>query len=248
MVRFFNGRAWLFTDTGATTTESLYQFTHQTFLEYDRVRIWLAPLMLLWSATALNAQQSSPAVPPSSYVRIDGVQYAQGKSAPLLADLYVPKDPGLHPAIVYIHGGGWTGDSRIGWSRLIAPFAEHGYVGMAIDYDLSPSVRFPVALEESKEAVRWLRAHALQYHVDPKRIAVAGGSAGGELAALVALTNGDPRYEVGELKNFSSSVKAAVLYSADAAEITNMFVVLRVVYSATIGMMIVGLTNASQPE
>jgi acetyl esterase/lipase len=87
---------------------------------------------------------------------------------------------------------------------------------MAIDYDLSPGVRFPIALEECKEAVRWLRAHASEYHVDPNRIAVAGGSAGGELAALVALTNGDPLYEgAGAFKNFSSKVKAAILYSAD---------------------------------
>ncbi|AFL89245.1 esterase/lipase [Terriglobus roseus DSM 18391] len=180
----------------------------------DHVRTWLCSLMLLGSAVSLKAQQSGPAI-PASYVRVDGITYAQGKSAPLLADMYVPKGPGLHPAIVYIHGGGWTGGSRTGWDKLIAPFAEHGYVGMAIDYDLSPGVRFPIALEECKEAVRWLRAHAIQYHVDPNRIAVAGGSAGGELAALVALTNGDNRYEVGAFKNFSSSVKAAVLYSAD---------------------------------
>ncbi|WP_255551422.1 alpha/beta hydrolase [Granulicella sp. dw_53] len=154
-------------------------------------------------------------VPIESYVRVNGVQYAQGKSAPLLADMYLPKDSGPHPAIVFIHGGGWTGGSRTGWSKLIAPFAEHGYVGMAIDYDLSPGVRFPVALEECKESIRWLRAHASEYRVDPNRIAVAGGSAGGELAALVALTNGDPRYESGTFKNFSSSVKAAILYSAD---------------------------------
>lgn len=181
----------------------------------NHARTWLCSLMLLGVALGLKGQPRSPAVPASSYVRVDGVRYAHGKAAPLLADMYVPEDAGLHPAIVYVHGGGWTGGSRTGWGRLIAPFAEHGYVGMAIDYDLSPGVRFPIALEECKEAVRWLRAHATQYHVDPNRIAIAGGSAGGELAALVALTNGDTRYEVGALKNFSSSVKAAILYSAD---------------------------------
>ena len=175
---------------------------------------WLCSLMLL-AVSGVSAQQRIATVAADTYVRVDGVKYAHGKSAPLLADLYVPKDSGVHPAIVFVHGGGWTGGSRTGWSKLIAPFAEHGYVGMAIDYDLSPGVRFPVALEECKESVRWLRAHAIQYHVDPKRIAVAGGSAGGELAALVALTNGNPRYEVGDFKFFSSRVKAAVLYSAD---------------------------------
>ena len=100
-------------------------------------------------------------------------------------------------------------------TRIIEELASHGYVGMAIDYDLSPQVRFPVALHESKEAIRWLRAHAATYHVDPERIAVAGSSAGGELAALVALTNGDSHYEGdGGSKGFSSTVKAAILYNA----------------------------------
>lgn len=172
-------------------------------------------LILLLAAPCLSAQQSTPAIPSESYARVNGVQYAQGKSAPLLADMYLPKSAGQRPAIIFIHGGGWTGGSRTGWSKLIAPFAEHGYVGMAIDYDLSPGVRFPVALEECKESVRWLRAHASEYHVDPNRIAVAGGSAGGELAALVALTSGNSRYEAGAFRNFNSSVRAAILYSAD---------------------------------
>jgi acetyl esterase/lipase len=172
-------------------------------------------LILLMSATCLTAQQDSLA-PAKNYIRINGVEYAKGKSAPLLADMYLPKESGLLPAIVFIHGGGWTGGSRTGWDVLIKPFAQHGYIGMAIDYDLSPGVKFPVALEECKEALRWLRAHASEYHVDPKRIAVAGGSAGGELAALVALTSGDSRYEgTGAFQNFSSSVKAAILYSSD---------------------------------
>lgn len=77
----------------------------------DHARTWLCLLMLLGSAVGLRAQQSGPAV-QASYERVDGIAYAQGKSAPLLADMYVPKDPGLRPAIVYIHGGGWTGGSR----------------------------------------------------------------------------------------------------------------------------------------
>lgn len=178
--------------------------------------ICCAPATILLSAAWLIAQQSPMKPPAASYERRVGVQYAQGKLSPLLADMYLPKRATLLPAIIFIHGGGWTGGSRTQWSKLIEPFAEHGYVGMAIDYDLSPGVRFPVALEECKQAVRWLRAHASEYRVDPDRIAVAGGSAGGELAALVALTRNDSRYEgAGTFKSFSSNVKAAILYSAD---------------------------------
>lgn len=175
-----------------------------------------ARLLVLVSVTRLSAQEITPPVPAKNFVRVDGVKYAQGQAAPLLADMYLPRESGLHPAIIFVHGGGWVGGSRGGSSELIAPFAQQGYVGMAIDYDLSPAVHFPTALLECKEAVRWLRAHASEYHVDPKRIAIAGGSAGGELAALVALTAEDPHFrDTGAFLNFSSSVKAAILYSSD---------------------------------
>ncbi|WP_345945163.1 alpha/beta hydrolase [Granulicella sp. dw_53] len=147
---------------------------------------------------------------------MNGVPYTQGKSAPLLANMYVPKGVSMAPAIIFIHGGGWTAGTRDFSDKVIVPLIEHGYVGMTIDYDLSPGVRFPIALEECKAAVRWLRAHAAEYHVDPDRIAVAGYSAGGELAALVALTGDDPRYDgIGDFTTLSSRVKAAILWSSD---------------------------------
>lgn len=155
------------------------------------------------------AQSAAP-----GFNRSNAVPFAQGKTGPLLSDLYVPQGTGPYPAIVFIHGGDWIGGDRTQMTRIIEQIAPHGYVGMAIDYDLSPAVHFPVALYESKEAIRWLRAHAATYHVDPQRIAVAGSSAGGELAALVALTNGVAHFEGdGGSKGFSSSVKAAVIYN-----------------------------------
>ncbi|HEY6376631.1 MAG TPA: alpha/beta hydrolase [Edaphobacter sp.] len=72
-------------------------------------------------------------------------------------------------------------------TKIIELLASHGYEGMAIDYDLNLAAHFPVALYQCEEAVRWLRAHATQYHIDPQRIAVAGRSAGSELAALLHL-------------------------------------------------------------
>ena len=176
-----------------------------------RAFVSLAFLPFLPFATA---QQVPENVPGKNFSRIDRVPYAQGTSAPLLADIYVPHRKGLTPAIIFIHGGGWLHQTRGG--PVIDPLIEHGYAGMAIDYDLSPGVRFPIALEECKAAVRWLRAHAAAYNIDANRIAVEGGSAGGELAALVALTGDDPRYEAfGGFHNFSSRVKTALLYSSD---------------------------------
>lgn len=172
-------------------------------------------LSLLCVSLCLHAQQPTPPTSADTVSRSNAIPYAQGKSGPLLSDLYIPSGTGPYPAIVFIHGGGWIGGDRTQMTRIIEELASHGYVGMAIDYDLSPQVHFPVALHESKEAIRWLRAHAAEYHVDPQRIAVAGSSAGGELAALVALTNGDSRYEGdGGSKGFSSTVKAAILYNA----------------------------------
>jgi acetyl esterase/lipase len=162
----------------------------------------------------IQAQRSAPIATAPVVNHSKAVRFAQGKAGPLLSDLYIPEGPGPYPAIVFIHGGDWIGQDRTQMTRIIEEISSHGYIGMAIDYDLSPGVHFPVALYESKEAIRWLRAHAALYHVDPQRIAVAGSSAGGELAALVALTNGNPSFEGdGGSKGFSSSVKAAIIYN-----------------------------------
>lgn len=88
------------------------------------------------------------------------------------------------PAVIWIHGGGWrTGDK---YPSPVDMLARRGFFGVSINYRLSGVATFPAAAEDSKCAVRWLRANAKKYNVDPGRIGVWGGSAGGHLAMLVA--------------------------------------------------------------
>lgn len=180
----------------------------------DALKVIESVLPVFCVFLSLHAQQAAPMAFALTVTRSNAVSFAQGKTGPLLSDLYIPVGAGPYPAIAFIHGGDWVGGNRTQMTKIIQEIASHGYVGMAVDYDLSPGVHFPVALYEGKEAIRWLRAHAAAYHVDPQRIGVAGSSAGGELAALVALTNGDNRFEGdGSSRGFSSSVKAAIVYN-----------------------------------
>jgi acetyl esterase/lipase len=122
------------------------------------------------------------------------------------------------PAIVVIHGGGWLeGDkssfasNKHGVPGNIEEFAELGFVAVTINYRLSREAPFPAALEDCKCAVRWLRARASEYNVDPSRIGAYGNSAGGHLALLLALTGKDARLEGdGPYQDKSSAVQAAV--------------------------------------
>jgi acetyl esterase/lipase len=120
------------------------------------------------------------------------------------------------PAIVVIHGGGWIEGDK---SSFVTPsnrvpgnirdFAELGFVAAAINYRLSKEAPYPAALDDCRCAIRWLRAHAAQYEVDPARIGAYGNSAGGHLALLLALTDGPA--EPGEpYSRESSGVQAAV--------------------------------------
>ncbi len=113
------------------------------------------------------------------------------------ADLYSPAElaPGQRcPAVVIIHGGGWSGGDK-GAAREInigTTLAKNGYVGLSINYLLAPkdgtAPTWPQNLHDCKSAVRWLRANAERLHVDPDRIGAIGGSAGGHLAAMLAVT------------------------------------------------------------
>jgi acetyl esterase/lipase len=107
------------------------------------------------------------------------------------ADLYQPVGTGPFPAILYIHGGSWRSGNKKDFHRLAMDLAGQGFVGFSIDYDLK-SHSYPEAWLQAREAVRFLIAHAAEYHIDPTRIVVAGTSAGGELAALLAVDQTGP--------------------------------------------------------
>lgn len=116
------------------------------------------------------------------------------------------------PAIVVVHGGGWTQGDRTRFQVLAQALAARGYVTAAIEYRLAGEAKFPAAIHDCSAAVRWLRSHAKEYGIDPDRIAAVGGSAGGHLVGLMAM---GPRVEGlqgdGGSPDASSQIAAAVV-------------------------------------
>lgn len=142
------------------------------------------------------------------------IEYARVGDVSLKLDLYFPKQNDA-PLIVYVHGGAWRGGSKS--DVPILKLLEHGFSIASVDYRLSTQSPFPSQVHDIKAAIRFLRASSEQFHVNTKRIALVGSSAGGHLAALVGVTNGDKELEgsVGEHLNQKSSVQCIVsLYGA----------------------------------
>ena len=141
------------------------------------------------------------------------VEFARVAGKRLRLDVYRATDapPGeRRPAILEIHGGGWViGDKREQGIPLLGHLAANGWVGFNANYRLSPGATWPDHLVDLKRALAWIREHADEYGVDPDFIAVTGGSAGGHLTAMVALTGNDPRYQPG-FEDADTSVQAAV--------------------------------------
>lgn len=107
------------------------------------------------------------------------------------ADLYEPASAGLPPALVALHGGSWRSGHKTELRKLCMGLAARGFACFSIDYDTQRR-SFPAAWMEGRAAVVFLRDHAAAYHVDPRQISVLGTSAGGQLAALVALAPEGP--------------------------------------------------------
>jgi len=128
-------------------------------------------------------------------------------------DLYVPeKTDGPLPLIIWVHGGGWQNGSKDGCPPLRNGYAGRGYAVASLNYRLSQHAPFPAQIEDCKAAIRWLRAHAREYHLDPDRFGVWGSSAGGHLVALLG-TSGDVKaFEVGANLDQSSRVQAVCDY------------------------------------
>jgi acetyl esterase/lipase len=115
------------------------------------------------------------------------------------------------PVLLQIHGGGWIiGDKREQAQPLMAHMAgEYGWVCVAANYRLSPQATFPDHIVDVKRALRWIREHVAEYGGDPRFVCVTGGSAGGHLTALTALSANDPRFQPG-FEHVDTRVAAAV--------------------------------------
>jgi len=125
-------------------------------------------------------------------------------------DVLKPQKDGSMPAIVFITGGGFIHANKDSYIQQRMALAEAGYVVASIDYRVAPTATFPQPLEDVKAAIRYLKAHANQFHINPNKIGVFGESAGGYLSAMAGTTNGIKQFDKGENLDQSSNVQAVV--------------------------------------
>jgi acetyl esterase/lipase len=197
----------------------------------------IVPLMALWM-TASPAHALDKGTVEQTEIRIQsGIEYTNPDDQHLKLNMARPaQGDGPFPAILCIHGGGFRAGNREGYDGLIKQLAARGYVAVTVSYRFAPKYQFPAQVYDVKAAVRWLRAHAAEYHIDPNRIGVTGGSAGGHLAQFLGVTSDVKEFEGdGGNPNQSSRVTCVVNYfgpsdftksygkSVDAAEVLPLF-------------------------
>jgi acetyl esterase/lipase len=171
-----------------------------------RIALIAVGLSLPWGVSTLAA---GPKQDAATRVRVTrDVSY--GPDARNVMDLYVSEaGPTPRPLVVCIHGGGWAGGDKRAYAWLAEDLAQRGYAAASVTYRFAPANHAPAQMDDVQRAVRWLRKNAAKHGVDPDRLGAIGGSAGGHLAAYLALAdtrdNTDP-----ELAAYSSRVQCAV--------------------------------------
>ena len=167
----------------------------------------LATMLLTFSSRAADLAV------PENVVFEKEIEFSNPDDQHLMINLAHPKTgDGSFPAIVCIHGGGFRAGKREGYDKQCMTLAQNGYVAITVTYRLAPRYQFPAAVYDCKAAVRWLRANAAKYKIDPSRIGVTGGSAGGHLAQFLGVTNGNKEFEGEGNLDQSSDVACVVNY------------------------------------
>lgn len=141
------------------------------------------------------------------------VTYCTAGGTALKMDIYYPRTSnGTAPMVMYVHGGGFTSGDKADGSGLkdIPELVARGYVVASVNYRLAPAATYPAQIEDLKCAVRYLRANAASYGIDPNRFGAWGGSAGGTLVSLLGLTDASAGYDTGANAGQSSRVQAVV--------------------------------------
>ena len=158
---------------------------------------------------------------PEGVMAHENLVFGTGGGRELKLDLYAPKGDGPFPGVVVVHGGGWTGGNKESFRSMAQQLAARGFVAATIEYRLAGEAKFPGAVEDCKAAVRWMRANAKKYHIDPEHIGGVGGSAGGHLVGMLAGTGKSKQFEgTGGNEKESSALQACVMMGAGVDQAT----------------------------
>ncbi len=186
------------------------------------------PLLMLFTQSQSSAKQEvvvstlpfSGSTSQSSAGRVLwDVTYCKTDDVSLKLDLYLPEArSGQLPVAVYVHGGGWvSGDKRDGTGAQDVPaLVRRGYLVAAVNYRLGPQYKFSAQIEDVKCVIRFLRANAPAYGLNPNRVGAWGGSAGGHLVSLLGLSDETTGWDVGQYLDQPSQVHAVVDYFGPA--------------------------------
>jgi acetyl esterase/lipase len=160
---------------------------------------------------------------PASAITIErNVLYSTAGGEKLYLDIAIPPGEGPFPCVVLFHGGAWTGGSRKDLSTgsknkdgttnpsWIEQLAEHGYVAASVGYRLAPKHKFPAMIEDARSSVRFLRAHAKTYKINPEKFGAIGFSAGAHLSLLLGLCDSQVGFDVGNHLDQSGRVQCVV--------------------------------------
>lgn len=202
------------------------------------MRVFLLTIPLAFSLLSCSSEQNSPqpsptpqptafpaetmshtqtpsasAIPFNRYGEtLTDITYCTPDNSPQTMDIYIPDTGGPWPVLVYVHGGAWMrGDKAEPMMSLFArSMTAQGYLVASINYRLYPAGQFPAMIQDVKCAVRFLRANATEYNLDPNRVGAVGVSAGGHLVSLLGTTDTSVGWDVGEYLDQSSRVQAVI--------------------------------------
>jgi len=176
---------------------------------------------LLKAAYALHFLKlidTEPAVPETIEVKQD-IEYKRVDSISLQLDIYKLKHLSEKaPALIFIHGGSWSKGKRSDYLAYLLDYAQKGYVAVTVSYRLAGVAKFPAAVEDVQAAVAWIREHAAEHMIDPERLALVGGSAGGHLAMLAGYADETPGHKVQAIVNFYGPVDLTTEYARNREE------------------------------
>ena len=193
-------------------------------LQYLGMKPLLTLRAAFFAALWMSAASAAELVVPDDVIFERGIEYANPDGQHLQLNLARPKNAtGPLPVVLCIHGGGFRAGNRDGHNALCLKLAQRGFVAATVSYRLAPKYQFPAAVHDVKAAVRWLRANAVKYQINPERIGVTGDSAGGHLAQFLGVTAGVTEFEGDGGNADQSSSVACVVNSYGPSDFTKSY-------------------------